>query len=90
MPGLYVPLATVGHLLAMKVLSLTKDNPQKRPQDFGDIRELLAVATTEDLLQARNALDLMSRRGYDQGKDLLADFEEQLQAFRKGQEGRTL
>jgi hypothetical protein len=86
MPGLFVPLATKAHLLAMKVLALRKDRPQDRPQDFTDIRELLKVSSDEDVKQARAALELISRRGYDQGRDLLSDFEEQLLQFKTGRE----
>lgn len=86
LPGLYSPVATVGHLLAMKVLALRKDRPQERPQDFADIRELLRVATAEDVRRARTALEAISRRGYDRGKNLLAELEEQIRHFERAQE----
>lgn len=79
--GFYAPVATVGHLLALKVLALRPDRPQERPQDFADIRELLRVADAEEIHRARHALDLISRRGFDRGKDLPAEFEEQLHQF---------
>lgn len=87
LPGFFVPLARVGHLLAMKVLALDQDNPQARPQDLTDIRELLWVADDDEMRRARGALDLISRRGFDRGRDLLADFEEQVQLFKDQQRG---
>lgn len=87
LPGLYSPVATVGHLLAMKILALRKDRPQERPQDFADIRELLRVATAEDVRRARTALETISRRGYDRGKELVAEFEEQILDLRRNLKG---
>ena len=83
--GLFVPVARTGHLLALKVLALRPDRPQERPQDFSDIRELLKVADEEEIRRARAALDLISRRGFDRGKDLEAELEEQLRQFREQQ-----
>ena len=86
LPGLYAPVARTGHLLALKTLALRPDRPQDRPQDFSDIRELLAVADTAELERARAALELISRRGYDRGKDLESLFEAQLADFRENQD----
>jgi predicted nucleotidyltransferase len=83
--GLYAPVARTGHLLAFKILALRPDRPQERPQDFADIRELLQVADDAELRRARAALELISRRGFDRGKDLGPIFEEQLAQFREGQ-----
>lgn len=82
LPGLAVPVAGVGHLLALKLLALRPDRPHERPQDFADIRELLRVASDDDLRRTREALALISARGYDRGKDLAAGLEEQLRQFR--------
>ncbi len=87
LPGLFTPLAKTGHLLALKVLALRPDRPQERPQDFSDIRELLRVADDRELRRARHALDLISRRGFDRGKDLQARLEDQLRQFREQQGG---
>lgn len=84
LPGLSSPVAKTGHLLALKVLALPVDRPQQRPQDFTDIRELLAVADDTELRRAREALELISRRGFDRGEDLIARFEDQLDQFRDG------
>lgn len=85
LPGLFAPVARTGHLLALKTLALRPDRPQERPQDFSDIRELLRVADDQELRRARRAIDLISRRGFDRGKDLDALFEDQLLQFRDGQ-----
>jgi hypothetical protein len=66
-PGLFVPVAQLGHLLALKVLA-------GRARDLEDCRALLARAGTWDLRQAMDTLDLIERRGFHRGKDLLADF----------------
>jgi hypothetical protein len=69
-PGITVPVASRGHLIAMKVLS--RDD-LTRPQDIVDLRGLLAAATTGDLESARAALELIQRRGFHRGRDLLAE-----------------
>lgn len=85
MRGLHAPVARTGHLLALKVLALRPDRPQERPQDFADIRELLQVADAAELRRAREAIGLISRRGFDRGKDLEALFEDQLLQLRESQ-----
>jgi predicted nucleotidyltransferase len=71
MAGVEVPVASVGHLLALKTLSV---DDQKRPQDRIDIAALLRVATAADLRTAEQALHLMALRGFHRGRDLLASF----------------
>jgi predicted nucleotidyltransferase len=68
---LQVPVATRGHLIAMKVLSQGED----RPQDSVDLQQLLRRATTKDLDEARTALRLIRERDHDGGKDLLGALE---------------
>jgi hypothetical protein len=65
-PGLSLPVATVGHLIALKLLS---ESPQ-RPQDATDLAALSRIATPADLEQARAALALISARGFARGRDL--------------------
>jgi hypothetical protein len=65
-PGTVVPVATVGHLLAMKVLSVADD----RPLDAADLGALRSVATTDDLESARRAVALITERGFARGRDL--------------------
>lgn len=87
LPDFPVPLATIGHLLALKVLALRVDRVHERPQDFADIRELLRVADEEEIARASRALDLISERGYHRGKDLKAELAEQRRLF--GSSGAT-
>ena len=70
LPHLTMPVATTGHLIALKVLS--RDD-SRRPQDLVDLRTLLASASAADLDVAREALGLIVARGYERGRDLLAD-----------------
>lgn len=72
LPRTYMPVARTGHLLALKVLSARDD----RLQDYTDLKELLKVTDERELLRARQAVDLISRRGFDRGKDLIARLEE--------------
>lgn len=70
--GLTVPVAQLGHLLAMKVLA--RDD-ERRPQDLVDIRNILNVADSQQLNRARLALTLIAERGCGRGKDLLGDLD---------------
>jgi predicted nucleotidyltransferase len=67
LPGFSVPVAQLGHLLALKILA-------GRPQDLADIQALLQYSVARDLKLARESLELISRRGYDRGKNLMAEF----------------
>jgi predicted nucleotidyltransferase len=69
LPGLTIPIAQTGHLIAVKLLA--RDD-RTRPQDLADLRALLAVATAADLDTVRAAIRLISGRGYDRGRDLEA------------------
>lgn len=69
--GLRLPVAQVGHLLALKVLSRAPE----RQQDDLDIAALLQVALPSDIEVARTALALIARRGFSRGRDLLAQLE---------------
>ncbi len=70
-PGLTLPVAQVGHLIALKVLS--RDD-LKRPQDIADLRALLQIASAEEREQAKDSLRLIESRGFNRGRDLLSDF----------------
>jgi predicted nucleotidyltransferase len=65
--GLVVPVASIGHLVAMKVLA--RDD-RRRPQDADDLRNLLAVATASDRRVARRAVRLIEERGYARRRNL--------------------
>jgi len=71
-PGLSVPVARTGHLLALKALAR---NDRDRPQDLDDIRALLRQATAADLDEAREAVRLIEERGFARGKQLSGEFE---------------
>lgn len=94
MPDLFLPVARTGHLLALKVLALDLEHPEWRPQDLGDIRELLRVADSEEIHLARRALDLIARRGFarkrdDRPRDLRVELEDLLRRFGiEGDRGR--
>lgn len=67
--GLRAPIASVGALIALKILS--RDDLD-RPQDRVDLVALLRVATTADLEETARLLGLVTDRGYDRGRDLPA------------------
>lgn len=69
--GIHIAVPTVGHLIAMKVLSR---NDRERPQDRVDLAELFKCATADDLVEAQGALDLITRRGFHRKLDLNAAF----------------
>lgn len=68
LPGLVVPVATVGHLMAMKLLA----EADARPTDRADLLALADVATDDDLAAARRAVGLIVERGYARDRDLLS------------------
>ncbi len=74
LPGLAVPVATIGHLLALKTLA-------GRDKDLPDFPLLLPHAKAGDIQEAREALDLISHRGYvgDKDRDLQAEFTKHLE-----------
>lgn len=65
--GAEVKVATVGHLIATKVLA--RDD-RRRPRDKQDLASLLSVARDADIAQARSALELVERRGFNRGRRL--------------------
>lgn len=66
-PGLTLPVARTGHLIALKLLARDDD---RRPRDAADLRGLVAVALPEDMNLAGKAVELISARGFDRGRDL--------------------
>lgn len=79
-PGLSVPVATRAHLIALKVLS----ERGGREQDLMDLRGLLREASDLDLEVARGALDDISQRGFNRGKDLRRRLDEFEAEYRPG------
>ena len=66
-----VRVATRAHLIAMKVLA--RDD-RHRPQDFDDLRALLANASEDELHAVRQALALIESRGFNRERSLDEDF----------------
>ena len=77
LPNLRIPVATTAHLVALKVLARDDVN---RPQDAGDLRALLRVASNDDIARARTALASIEERGFQRGRDLQAEFAALLQS----------
>lgn len=66
-PGLTLPVASTGHLIALKLLSR---NDVSRPQDAADLQQLAHVATPADRLIAQRAVTLITQRGFHRDRDL--------------------
>lgn len=66
--GLRMPVARVGHLIALKLLSHDAD---RRRQDLIDLDELKAVAFGADWVLAVTSCRLIIERGYHRGRDLM-------------------
>ena len=79
LPGFVVPVARLDHLIALKVLA--RDD-RTRPQDRVDLAALLARAAPDELEAARAALELVTRRGFQRGRDLHAALDSALSEFR--------
>lgn len=73
LPGFEIPVATIGHLIALKLLA--RDD-RVRPADADDLRALGAMAEATDWDVARSAVDLIHQRGYSRGRDLEAALSE--------------
>ena len=69
LPGLLMPVATAGHLVALKLLA--RDD-ETRPQDAADLRALHAVLGAADRAAARTAAELIVERGFARGRPLTA------------------
>jgi len=79
LPEFRIPVATTGHLIALKILA--RDD-RTRPQDRVDLVALVSAATPADIEQARAATALIVLRGFHRGRDLRADLEQFLTAHR--------
>ncbi|MCF7838745.1 MAG: nucleotidyl transferase AbiEii/AbiGii toxin family protein [Candidatus Marinimicrobia bacterium] len=73
-PGVHAPVASLGHLIALKLLA--RDD-EARPQDAGDLRQLSARAAAGDWRVAAAAVELICARGFQRGKDLEAELQAQ-------------
>ncbi len=74
LPGLATPVATLGHLLALKTLA-------GRTKDLADIEALLGEATSADINAARTLLGLIEERGCARNKNLQATLSELLARY---------
>ena len=79
LPEVRGPIAQTGSLIAMKVLARDDDS---RPQDLADLRALFSDRAPADLTMACEGLALITERGCNRGRDLLADFDVLLARFR--------
>jgi hypothetical protein len=68
LPQLSAPVATTGHLIALKTLA-------GRNQDLTDLGSLIPAASTEDLDVAREAVRLIHARGFNREQDVAADLD---------------
>jgi len=71
MAGLELPVARVGHLIAVKLLA----EDERRPADRADLAALIAAVEAAELDRARAAIRLISERGFDRGRDLAGGLE---------------
>jgi hypothetical protein len=69
LPGVVVPVARAGHLVAMKLLS----RADHRLQDEIDLRSLAVVLSAADIELARRAVARIEAVGANRGRDLVAD-----------------
>jgi predicted nucleotidyltransferase len=67
-PTLVMPVASIGHLIATKLLA--RDD-RRRPNDADDLGSLAAVATAADWDVAQAAVLLITQRGFNHDRDLL-------------------
>ncbi len=66
LPGVFMPVASTGHLIALKVLA-------GRHQDLTDLGYLISVATEADLDEARASALKIQERGFNRGQNLPED-----------------
>lgn len=67
--GVWAPVARVGHLIAMKLVSR---DPKRRPNDQQDLVNLARVADESEWNRAESAIELIGQRGFDRGRNLQA------------------
>jgi hypothetical protein len=77
-PGLRLPVARTGHLIALKILS--RDDV-RRPTDLADLRSLIDRASPPDLQEAERLLSLITERGFHRDRDLLHSFHQLQQSL---------
>jgi len=75
--GQVVPVATIPHLIATKVLA--RDD-RSRPQDLVDLRQMIGSLSPADVPHVHQALARIRALGFDRGRDLEQAFRELLSA----------
>ena len=73
-PGLTVPVAQAGHLVAMKLLALSPN----RPQDGVDLHALVENLSVLDRERARSAVARIEELGANRSKHLQEELERRL------------
>lgn len=68
LPRLSAPVATIGHLIALKTLA-------GRNQDLTDLGTLIPAASAGDLETAQEAVRLIQARGFNREQDVRADLD---------------
>jgi hypothetical protein len=68
LPQLTAPVASTGHLIALKVLA-------GRNQDLTDLEALIPGASAADLDVARSAVKLIQQRGFNREQDVVAELD---------------
>ena len=64
-----LPVARVGHLIALKLLSVAPG----RETDHSDLRNLAQVANEVEWQRAEDAVKLIAKSGYSRDRDLESD-----------------
>jgi hypothetical protein len=68
LPGLSAPVATIGHLIALKTLA-------GRNQDLTDLGTLIPAASARDLETAQDAVRLIQERGFNREQNVRTDLD---------------
>lgn len=71
LPSIFMPVASLSHILAMKILA---QDDSERIRDKADAIALIAAASSENIEETKKALILITERGFNRGKDLISDF----------------
>jgi predicted nucleotidyltransferase len=67
--GVRLPVAAIGHLIALKLLSVAPG----RETDAADLRSLARAADEDEWQRATTAVDRITATGYHRGRDLMSD-----------------
>lgn len=76
LPDVFMPVASIGHLIALKVLA-------GRHQDLTDLGYLISAATEADLAEARASVITIQERGFNRGQNLPEDLATIIRQARK-------